>query len=134
MRPYELQDIRRMPSPFRLFRSQSHRLTSLLVLGFAATLFVSTALAAPTANAQPAPAQDLPPALNDANNSALAALPRARDLNTDQRKQSEDLLHDAQTDDQAATDALAKRQGFLDAALKAAPIDAGAPPAAGGAL
>ena len=92
----------------------------------AAIAFAPTARPAQTSNAQPAPtqAQQLPAALDDAINAALTALPRARDLNTDQRKKAEDLLRDALSDDQAASEAVTRRQGFLDAALKAAPVEA----------
>ncbi|MBN8887207.1 MAG: mechanosensitive ion channel [Rudaea sp.] len=112
-----------MPHSFAPFRA-------LLILVLAAALAPSL----PAATAQPAPAaqpgQDLPPPLDDAISNALAALPRARDLNADQRKKAEDLLRDAQADDQAASDAVARRQSLLDAALKAAPAET-APPASG---
>ncbi|WP_018971524.1 mechanosensitive ion channel domain-containing protein [Rudaea cellulosilytica] len=92
----------------------------------AAIAFAPTARPAQTSNAPLAPtqAQQLPAALDDAINAALTALPRARDLNTDQRKKAEDLLRDALSDDQAASEAVTRRQGFLDAALKAAPVEA----------
>ncbi|MBS0584109.1 MAG: mechanosensitive ion channel [Proteobacteria bacterium] len=69
----------------------------------------------------------MPPALDQTIDKALAALPRVREIGADERKQAEELLRDAQTDDRAASDALAQRQAFLDAALKAAPVDAAAP-------
>jgi len=98
----------------------------LFAVFLAAIAFAPTARPAQTSNAQPAPtqAQQLPAALDDAINAALTALPRARDLNTDQRKKAEDLLRDALSDDQAASEAVTRRQGFLDAALKAAPVEA----------
>jgi len=112
-----------MPSPFRS-RGSPHKPTLLFAAVLtAATLlpFTQTAHAA----AQPTLAQQaLPAALEGAINDATAALPRARDLDAGQRKQAEDLLRDALADDQAATDAAAARQGFLDAAQKALPADA----------
>jgi len=83
-------------------------------------------LAQPTlaASTKSAPPTEASPALDDTIDKALSALPRSRDLTADLRKQAEDLLHDAQNDDRAASDAIARRQYFLDEAAKAAPIDA----------
>lgn len=100
------------------------RLMAALAFGLAVALPAASALPAAAPNARPAEAQELPPPLDDAINAALAALPRARDLNPEQRKQAEDLLHDAIGDDQAASDALAGRQAFLDAALKTTSAEA----------
>jgi len=116
-----------MPQPLlSSFRPRRPRLSGLFAVILAAIAFAPTARPAQTSNAQPAPtqAQQLPAALDDAINAALTALPRARDLNTDQRKKAEDLLRDALSDDQAASEAVTRRQGFLDAALKAAPVEA----------
>jgi potassium efflux system protein len=74
--------------------------------------------------------QVLPPSLDSAINSALNALPRARDLNADQRKDAEGLLRDALADDKAADDSLAKRQHLIDAAMKAGPVQS-TPPVSG---
>ncbi|MFT3790667.1 MAG: mechanosensitive ion channel [Rudaea sp.] len=79
--------------------------------------------AAANPNSRNAPAAELPPTLDGAIEKALAALPRSRDLDADQRKRAEELLHDAQGDDQAASDAVAQRQRFLDEAAKATPAD-----------
>ena len=97
-----------------------------------AAVFAATSLPAAqpvrTPVTQSIPAQPaLPPALDASINAALSALPRARDLDAEQRKQAEDLLRDALTDDQAAGDAVAARQGYLDAAQKAVPADAASP-------
>jgi len=115
-----------MPRPLPSSRSCRPRLANLFAIILAATAFTPIAWPAQTSNAPstPAHAQELPAALDDAINAALTALPRARDLNADQRKKAEDLLRDALGDDQAASEAVARRQGFLDAALKAAPVDA----------
>ncbi len=114
----------------RLFRPLTFPLrpTILFTAALAAASLAPVARSAPPASLPPtAQTQQLPPSLDDSINNALAALPRARDLNADQRKKADDLLRDALNDDQNANEALAQRQGYLDAALKAAPLDAAAP-------
>jgi potassium efflux system protein len=61
----------------------------------------------------------LPPALADTINEALNALPRKRDVNADQRKQTEELLGDALATDQRASEDVAQWQTFRDAAEQA---------------
>src|SRR5579883_1598414 len=118
--------IYRTAQMLRPFRSPGFFLpAALLAIALAATAFASSALSATAV--RPSQTQDLPPPLEDAISSAIAALPRARDINADQRKKAEDLLRDAQSDDQAASDALVRRQEYLDTALKAAPVDSAAP-------
>jgi potassium efflux system protein len=117
-----------MPTPLRSARLLSPRIAILFAALAMACSFAQGAQSAASPPAKAAPVQEaFPPALDDAIDKALAALPRARDLGADERKQAEELLRDAQTDDRAASDALAQRQAFLDAALKAAPADAAQP-------
>ena len=85
-----------------------------LLLAVAVTLAAFDTLAA-----VPALEAQLPPALSDAINDALNALPRKRDLDADQRKQAEELLRDALADDQRASEYVAQWQSFADAAQQA---------------
>lgn len=127
--PFRIDRSTPMPRSPRSSRPPS-TIPALLLAAAAAILpLCADARQAPPQAARPAPtpSEEIPVALDDTINKALAALPRARDLTPDQRKSAEDLLRDALTDDQAASDALARRQGFLDAALKAAPVDAATP-------
>ncbi|MEP6940661.1 MAG: mechanosensitive ion channel domain-containing protein [Rudaea sp.] len=74
----------------------------------------------PDANAASTQRQpDLAPALATTISGALAALPNARDVNADQRKQAEELLRDALKDDNDASDAATTASGFGDAAERA---------------
>jgi len=93
-----------------------------LVLGVASACSIASALAAPTVAPPPLAAThsaDLPPPLASAINDALSALPNARDVDADQRKQTEELLRDALKDDQDASDAAASAKGFGDASERA---------------
>lgn len=80
-------------------------------LGFAAPPAASSAAVAPDPN--------LPAALSDTINTAIAALPRKRDLSAEQRKQAEELLRDALVDDQRASDEIARMQMLRDAGAQA---------------
>jgi len=77
------------------------------------------AAAPPATPAAAAPANDLPAALSDKINEAVAALPRKRDLTAEQRKQAEELLRDALADDQRASEEVARAQALRDAAAQA---------------
>jgi potassium-dependent mechanosensitive channel len=101
------------------------QLFSLFQLGLAQVLLCSvitcaTVPGAIAAETKSPPAQpDLPVALADTIDSALSALPRRTDLDAAQRKQAEELLHDALNDDQRASEETSQWQAFHEAAEKA---------------
>ncbi len=92
------------------------RVTTVLVFLLAAMGSPAPLLGAPAPASPVASPTDLPPAVADAIVAAQAALPRKRDLNADQRKQAEDLLRDALSDDRLASEEVAKLQTFREAA------------------
>jgi potassium efflux system protein len=104
----------------------SHRLfRSLRILAclLCVTAGANFALAAPpAAPADAATDSNLPAALSDTVNAAIAALARKRDLSTEQRKQAEDLLRDALNDDQRASDEVTRMQTLRDAGAQARDI------------
>ncbi len=85
------------------------------LLALAGPAFAAPPSAASTATAAP----DLSVTLSDKINETLATLPRKRDLSAEQRKQAEELLRDALTDDAHASDELARAQALRDAGAQA---------------